>query len=92
MPSILRTIARENFKMSGYLSHPGRDRPTRWEFVAPPGNPCRRIDPVESIQVRRAAGHCTAAGHMNGHRTAGHRTQSSQISFFRNCLHAFFRR
>ena len=39
MSSILQNIARENFRTSGYISHPVSEPQSRWFFVKPPSSP-----------------------------------------------------
>jgi|MDTB01.1.fsa_nt_gb hypothetical protein len=53
MSKILESIARENFRRSGYLTHPGRERPSRWTFTAPPRSPFHISDTVRDALQRR---------------------------------------
>lgn len=77
MPNIMQTIARENFRNSGFLSHPGKDRRINWEYVAPPSNPFRRrTDSINDILERRDA-------------AMARESKSSPIKFL---LNAFLRR
>jgi hypothetical protein len=53
MNKILARIARENFRSSGYLKHPRRERPTVWTFTAPPRSPFFSSDAVRDALQRR---------------------------------------
>ncbi len=80
MHDILQNIARENFRRSGYITHPGRERRTRWSFGTPPRSPFLKTDAVLGALQRREQ--------------ARLRTRSkspASESFFRNLLNAFIR-
>lgn len=53
MSSVLDKIARENFRTSGYLTHPSRERRTSWTFLSPPRSPFYSTDSVRSALQRR---------------------------------------
>lgn len=36
MRNIFKIISRENFRSSGYIQRPKRERRTEWEYTAPP--------------------------------------------------------
>ncbi|MFU8848149.1 MAG: hypothetical protein ACNA77_05470 [Opitutales bacterium] len=77
MNDILDNIARENFRNSGYLTHPSRERRIGWTFSAPPRSPFSKTDTVrEALQRRERA--C--------------RREQCQPSIFRTLFHVFFRR
>ncbi|MEN8660916.1 MAG: hypothetical protein ACN4GF_02810 [Lentimonas sp.] len=74
--NVLENIARENFRSSGYISHPKRERRTSWIFSRPPSSP-HSTDAVSGALQRRE--------------NALHR-QSSKPTFIQTCLNAFFHR
>lgn len=53
MNHIFENIARENFRSSGYITHPGRERRIRWTFSAPPQSPFFKSDTVRDVLRRR---------------------------------------
>ena len=53
MNSVLESIARENFRSSGYITHPSRERRVRWIFTSPPRTPGLGVDAVHSASRRR---------------------------------------
>lgn len=53
MNEILDNIARENFRNSGYLTHPSRERRIAWTFSAPPRSPFSKTDTVRDALQRR---------------------------------------
>ncbi|HKK18724.1 MAG TPA: hypothetical protein VJ952_08590 [Opitutales bacterium] len=53
MKNIFENIARENFRSSGYISHPSRERRTPWTFSSPPQIPFYRADTVRDALQRR---------------------------------------
>jgi hypothetical protein len=53
MNNTFENIARENFRSSGYLSHPSRERRTPWTFATPPQNPFRKGDSLHDALQRR---------------------------------------
>ena len=60
MNNILENIARENFRSSGYISHPSRERRIRWTFSTPPQSPLHKNDTVrDALQRRQRALHRT---------------------------------
>ncbi len=78
MPNILQNIARENFRNSSFLTQPGKERRTHWEYVALPSSPYRRrSDSSDGILERR--------------NNAVSRNQSKFFSF-RSLLNVFLRR
>lgn len=77
MSKILESIARENFRSSGYLSQPGRERPVRWTFTPPPRSPFDAPDTVQDAIQRRER-----ALHRRG----------GKNNFLHNCLNVVFNR
>ncbi len=77
MSKIHENIARENFRSSGYITHPGRERRISWTFSAPPRSPFYTSDTVRDALQRRER--------------ALHR-QSPRTSFLQDCLHVFLHR
>ena len=53
MSDILENIARENFRSSGYITHPRSERRVPWTFKAPPRSPLPTTDAVRSALQRR---------------------------------------
>ena len=53
MDNVFEHIARENFRSSGYITHPSRERRMRWSFSAPPLAPFHRSDTVRDALLRR---------------------------------------
>lgn len=49
----LENIARENFRSSGYITHPLRERRTPWTFSSPPQSPFGKADSVRDVLQRR---------------------------------------
>ncbi|MGJ8649579.1 MAG: hypothetical protein ACSHX4_04410 [Opitutaceae bacterium] len=77
MSRVLDKIARENFRTSGYLTHPSRERRTSWTFLSPPRSPSYSTDSVRSALQRREQ--------------ALHR-QNRKPTFIQNCLNVIFDR
>ncbi len=56
MNKIFENIARENFKTSGYITHPRRERRSGWTFSSPPRSPFFTTNAVrDAIQRRERA-------------------------------------
>ncbi|MFO8026245.1 MAG: hypothetical protein R6U56_01100 [Opitutales bacterium] len=53
MNNIFENIARENFRSSGYITHPSRERRIRWTFSNPPQSPFHKTDTVRDALRRR---------------------------------------
>jgi len=53
MNKIFENIARENFRSSGYITHPSRERRVRWTFSSPPQIPFYKADTVRDALQRR---------------------------------------
>lgn len=53
MNNIFENIARENFRSSGYISHPSRERRIPWTYSAPPQSPFFKADTVRDALQRR---------------------------------------
>lgn len=53
MNQIFENIARENFRSSGYITHPSRERRIRWTFSKPPQSPFQKTDTVRDALQRR---------------------------------------
>ncbi|HAV14667.1 MAG TPA: hypothetical protein DCX06_14415 [Opitutae bacterium] len=77
MSDVLEAIARENFRSSGYLSHPSRERRKSWTFSKPPRSPFHSNDAVRGALKRREK--------------ALHR-QQRKPTFIQTCLNAFLHR
>jgi hypothetical protein len=77
MRNIFETIARENFRSSGYFTHPGSERRTVWQFTKPPRSPFSTADTVRSALLRRES-----AQHRKQHKT----------SLLQNCVNVFLHR
>jgi hypothetical protein len=54
MDNDLDSIARENFRNSGYITHPGSERRIPWSFASMPRSPLTQSDAVNAIEARRA--------------------------------------
>jgi hypothetical protein len=77
MRNIFETISRENFRSSGYFSHPSSERRTEWQFTSPPRSPFNSADTVRSALLRRES--------------AERRKQTKQ-TLLQNCLNVLFSR
>lgn len=77
MSKVLDSIARENFRSSGYLTHPVRERRSRWTFSPPPRIPFATVDTVRDALQRRER---AALREQGKHR------------FLQNCLHVLLHR
>ncbi|MEO0511024.1 MAG: hypothetical protein AAF065_14330 [Verrucomicrobiota bacterium] len=53
MNNILEDIARENFRSSGYITHPSRERRVPWSFTKLPKSPLFTTDTVRDAIRRR---------------------------------------
>ncbi len=53
MSPTLQSIARENFRKSGYITHPMSEPPSRWSFVKPPSCPFSSTDILNTALQRR---------------------------------------
>ena len=80
MHNIFETISRENFRSSGYITHPGSERRTQWRYTTPPRSPFQTADTVRSVMLRRDS--------------AEQRKQTKQTiqTILQNCLNVLFRR
>ena len=78
MSAILQNIARENFRTSGYISHPVSEPQSRWSFVKPPSSPFSATDTLHSALQRRVQ--------------AYERNHQQKPSLLRSCLNVIFRR
>ncbi len=76
MRSIFESIARENFKSSGYFIHPSSERRTQWQYTNPPRSPFNSSDTV----------HCTLL-----RRESAQRHKQTIISLLQNCVNVFRR-
>lgn len=77
MNKVFETIARENFRTSGYISHPRRERRSSWTFTSLP-----RSSPHTSNAVRDAL----------QRRERAHLKIQSKPSLLQNFFNAFFHR
>ena len=78
MSPTLQNIARENFRNSGYISHPVSQPPNRWSFAQPPSSPFAATDTLQSALQRRLQ--------------ANERIQQEKPSRLRTYLNVIFRR
>jgi len=77
MNKVFETIARENFRTSGYITHPRRERRSGWTFSSPPRSPFFTTNAVrDAIQRREQAS-------LKAH----HKT-----SLFQHCINVFLHR
>ncbi|PXA05244.1 hypothetical protein DDZ13_04605 [Coraliomargarita sinensis] len=76
MNNIFENIARENFRSSGYITHPSRERRIPWTFSTPPQIPFYKADTVRDALQRRER--------------ALHR-ENAKPTLFRSLLNAFLR-
>ena len=53
MRNVFETIARENFRNSGYISHPRRERRSSWTFSPAPRTPFHSTNAVRDALQRR---------------------------------------
>ena len=53
MKNVFETIARENFRTSGYISHPRRERRISWTFSPAPRASFRSTNTVRDALQRR---------------------------------------
>lgn len=77
MRNTFQTIARENFRSSGYITHPTDERGERWSYVSPPKSPFPTNDTVLAALQR---GENPKLRHK------------PKPSILRICLNAIFRR
>jgi hypothetical protein len=54
MDNSLEHIARENFRSSGFITHPGSERRVPWSYTEAPSTPYTQTDAVRAIEARRA--------------------------------------
>lgn len=58
MNNVFENIARENFRSSGYITHPSRERRIPWTFSRLPQSPFLKSDTVrDALQRRERAVH-----------------------------------
>jgi len=76
MRSIFQSIARENFKSSGYFTHPSDDRRTNWQYTSLPHSPFKSSDAATSALLRRES---------------AQRHKHTIISILQNCVNVFRR-
>ena len=79
MQDFLRTIARENYGQSGYITHPKREGGTRYGFSAPPRSRFLRTDAVLGALYRREQARARAEAR-------------AQPTFLKSLFHALVRR
>lgn len=77
MRNVFETIARENFRTSGYISHPRRERHSPWIFSPTPRTPPHSTNAVRDVIQRRERAYL--------------KTQSKP-SLFQNCINVLFHR
>lgn len=53
MNKVFESIARENFRTSGYLTHPRREGRTVWTFTSAPRSPFQSTNAVHDALQRR---------------------------------------
>ncbi len=78
MRNIFKTIALENFRSSGYFTHPCSERRTEWQFTDPPRSPFQSTDTVRTALLRR--------------KRAQFVRPPTPFSLLQHCVHALFRR
>lgn len=78
MANILQQIARENFRSSGYITQPSRERNEPWQFTTPPKSPFTQTGTVHSALQRREK--------------VQSREPQSNSSILKTCLHALLHR
>lgn len=77
MRNIIESIALENFRSSGFITRPLKERPSRWEYLTPPSSRYASRDTVDTIILRRER--------------ALYRSKS-KTNLIQNFFNAFFRR
>ncbi|MEC8614719.1 MAG: hypothetical protein VXY17_04880 [Verrucomicrobiota bacterium] len=77
MRNVFETIARENFRTSGYISHPRRERRSAWTF-----SPLTRTLFHSTNAVRDAI----------QRRERAYLKSQSKPSFFQNCINVLLHR
>lgn len=77
MSKIFESIARENFRTSGYIKYPRRERRSSWTFTAPPRSPFYNTSSVRDALERRERAHLKA---------------HSKLSLFQNWINVFLHR
>lgn len=77
MRNILESIARENFRSSGFVSRLKSDRRSEWEYLAPPRSPYTARNTIDTMIQRRER--------------AQQRTQT-KTSLLRYCFNALLHR
>lgn len=79
MPSkVLEVIARENFRSSGYITHPRNERPVSWTFSKPPSSPSFYTTDAVRGALRRRERALTR--------------QQAKPTLLQSCLNALFHR
>lgn len=78
MSPTLQSIARENFRSAGYISHPVSEPSGRFHFVQPPTNPFPATDTLQTALQRRMQ--------------ADKRHEPKRPSLLKTCLDAILRR
>lgn len=77
MNKVFETIARENFRSSGYITHPRKERSSGWTFTSPPQSRFFTTNAVRDALQRRERAQIKAQRKPN---------------FFRNWLNVFLHR
>lgn len=77
MKNVFETIARENFRTSGYITHPRRERRSSWTFTSAPRSPFYTTNAVRDALQRRERAHLKA---------------QSKPSLFQNWINVFLHR
>lgn len=60
MNKVFEKIARENFRTSGYISHPSRERRSPWTFSTQARSPFHTSNAVRDALQRRERAHLKA--------------------------------
>lgn len=60
MNKVFETIARENFRTSGFMTHPRRERRSPWTFTSLPKSPLHTANSVRDALHRRERAHLKA--------------------------------
>ena len=77
MRNVFESIARENFRTSGYISHPRRERRSSWTFSPAPRTAFNSTNSVRDALQRRERAYL--------------KTQRKP-SLFQNCINVFLHR
>lgn len=77
MNKVFENIARENFRTSGYITHPRRETRSSWTYTSLPRSPLQQTNAVHDALQRREQALLKA---------------QSKPSLLKNWIHVFLRR